>query len=291
MTPYTYIEAVFKRILTVSNSIRGNFFVLEKHGQELNSDNLEQLIKDSFTQTVINYPLVAMMPPVIIPKYSKQAEKINITLLFLTTSFYTGDSQIKSPNKSTNTSTHRIVEDWEDMLKSAQDFFKVLDLMIQNNRSTIKIGFDLTKEPFIDTVSLAGNKRLSGVKFSFTLSLFDNCDIVDYTQENIDALTVPTEDIHTHPASPAPTYCKTLLELINSTAASGVVAEIEASNKEDEIRDLFCEPPGAPVQILNQDDELITELNPGTVYHILEFSGIDAGNATTNYSNSIVAIP
>lgn len=289
MTPYTYIEALFKRIFTVSNSIRGNFFVLEKHGQELNSDSLEQVLKDTFSQPVIAYPLVAMMPPVIIPKYSKQAEKINISLLFLTTSFYTGDSQIKSPNNNTNTSTHRIVEDWEDMLKSAQDFFKVLDLMIQNNSSTIKIGFDLTKEPFVDTVSLAGNKRLSGVKFTFTLCLFDNCDIVDYTQENIDALTVPSEDIHTHPASPAPTYCKTLLELINSTAASGVVSEIEASNKEDEIRDLFCEPPGAPVQIINQDDTVIAEISPGGTYHVLEFSGIDAGNASTIYTNSIIA--
>lgn len=254
MTPFTYIEALFKRILTVSNTIKGNFFVLPGHGQEVNTDNLEQVLQDLIEQPKITYPIAAMMPPTIIPKYSKQAEKYKIELLFLTTTYYDGINQIKTPNKNTNTSNHRIIEDWDDMLRPAQDFHKVLSDLIAANQPTIKMGLDTTKEPFIDPISIAGNKKLSGVKLVFHVILFNNCDITDYTAENIAAIAIPSENVHTHPPSPLSKLCK-------------------------------------PVRILNQANAVIDEVDSGEDYHVLEFSGIDGGNSSTVYSNSIVAIP
>ena len=52
------------------------------------------------------------------------------------------------------------------------------------------------------------------------------------------------------------------------------------------------EPPnGLTVIILNQDGVVVTEVECGGTYPVLQFSGIDGGNSTTLYNNSIVAIP
>lgn len=45
------------------------------------------------------------------------------------------------------------------------------------------------------------------------------------------------------------------------------------------------------VRIIDQDGNVIYYAPVGTDYSVLVFSGIDAGNATTTYTNSIVAIP
>lgn len=62
------------------------------------------------------------------------------------------------------------------------------------------------------------------------------------------------------------TICPTLQQLINTNEAQEVVDKIEASNKEDDIRDLFCESP-LPVTV-NINGDLLDTVPAGNVLNV-----------------------
>jgi len=233
MRSYLYIEKLFQNILKGSKTIKGRVHFAPHLGSELNSDNLnhvltETLGKDSHKK---QYPLGIIMPPAILSNsldnsiqlsgpedspviFGTESEKriFNIDIAFLDTTFYSsGDdtanepkNTIKDINKDTNTSKHRIVEDWYDMDVVARDFIRALNGTIerydlQRFITIYESDEDSTPER-ITPISTVGTDRVSGVYLQFRVLMYEGCDINDYTAESFKAITPPdiNQKIHEH---------------------------------------------------------------------------------------------
>jgi hypothetical protein len=183
MNSYTYIESFFRSILSQSKTIEGRFFVLPKNGQELNSDTLDQVIKDT---PEVKYPLCGMLPPPSSGDFTtaSQWEDYHFTLFFLDTVYYS-NNQIKELNPDTGTSMQPIIKDWENMKQAAVDFIRVLDFVQRGHNSTgqvlVNSLFRLNpKTKRITPVSFVTTNRLGGVRLDFDASIYLGCGISDY---------------------------------------------------------------------------------------------------------------
>lgn len=195
MNSYSYTEQLFTSVLKQSARIQGRFFVIPKSGSELNSDDLEQVTNLATPNR--KYPLCAMTPPKSSGDFAgnDEWEEYIFTLFFLNTTFFDGNNQGKDINKNTQTSQHKVIQDWDEMKQSAVDFLRILDKVQKGNNSTgtslINLVFRLAKEKkYIDPVSFQTTHRLSGVRLSFKASVFVGCTIQDYTDSSL--IVVPS---------------------------------------------------------------------------------------------------
>lgn len=202
MISYPFISELFTNVLLKSKAIEGRFYMCPKWGSEINSDELGQVIKDLVIPpgTVKRYPLALMMPPASNAKYvdkNGEWESYRAKMFFLTTTYYTGTNQPKSPNPNTKTSTHTIIQDWHDMKRPAQNFIRVLD-MVQRSNSLIRDKFrlDQHRDRMISPVTMVGDDRASGVMLDFLFSVFIGCEIEDYDEADISSIEIPEADSH-----------------------------------------------------------------------------------------------
>lgn len=196
-----FITELFKNILSASRGIQGRFYYCPKLGQEINTDDFDQLLKDEFQRLgQKKYPVDIMMPPVSQGYFIDAVgewERYQFIHFFLTTTFYDGDNQVKDMNASTRTSTHSVLQDQHDMGRCARNFINVLD-GISRTRGLIRTSFrlDSQSERIIRPVAYIGGDRLTGVRLDFHGSVFNGCILEDYTQENIYEIIVPDDDSH-----------------------------------------------------------------------------------------------
>jgi len=203
MISYPFIEALFRNVLEKSKGIEGRFHTCPKMGIEINTDQLREVLDDTVKPIPgKKYPLVLMMPPRSQGKYTEKGgewEKYQITLFFLTTTYYNGNNQVKNPNAGTGTSTHTIPQDWHDMKRCAMNFIRVLNT-VQKTKGLVsnmfRIGGDADQGRMIDPISLIGVDRASGVRLYFTCSLYNGCDMEDYDESEINSITIPDADPH-----------------------------------------------------------------------------------------------
>jgi hypothetical protein len=178
----------------------GRFHICPQLGAEINTNNLEQVLKFSFGDEIKKqkYPLVLMLPPSSTGDYLNPhfKDEYEITLFFLATTFYTSHNQVQSPNPNTNTSQHTILEYWHDMKRCAIQFLKALQSVapVPGGKFFIKEGFT----PVIDPVSLIGNDRVSGVKLTFNFFITEDCSVEDYP-EDFEAQFQRPEGVDIHP--------------------------------------------------------------------------------------------
>jgi hypothetical protein len=196
-----FIYELFKNILSESKAIEGRFFYCPKMGKEINTDDLDQVIKDAFSQgETKRFPCSIMMPPVSNGKFvdpKGEWEYYDFILFFLKTTYYTGDNQIANVNPNTQTSTHTVLQDQHDMGRSARNFIGVVE-RIARTKGLIKNKFRLSSDHdrIIRPVANIGTNRLSGVRLDFTGSVFNGCTIEDYTEDGIDEIIIPDCDSH-----------------------------------------------------------------------------------------------
>lgn len=201
MIGYPFLNELFTNVLSKSKAIEGRFFLCPKMGREINSDELDQALKDIVFPNPLakKYPLSLGMPPVISGDYTERGnrwERVRGTILFLNTTFYSSTGQVMEPNKATGTSTHTIIQDWHDMKRAAVNFVRVLD-KLQRKRG---LGVDKFRiedyEQQITPVSLIGIDRVSGVRLDYTCSLYVGCDLEDYQEVDIANIEIPSDDSH-----------------------------------------------------------------------------------------------
>lgn len=208
---YDRDQGLFKQILKLSTVMQGRYHVSPNYGKDLDTNNLETFIKDPANGLVDvpdKYPLCVCMTP-----RSKEM-KINGNLLeqfifnlyFVTPTYYTGDNQIKSWDKDTNTSAHHIWYDWQDMKTCASNFVRMLKSVIAKNMITINAGdpmfplrtfLNIDGDVIYNRLTKFNNDRLSGVSLSFALYLDNSlCALDDYADVNVSDVILPPLDIH-----------------------------------------------------------------------------------------------
>jgi hypothetical protein len=188
MNSYSYIESLFKAILSQSKTVQGRFFILPKGGYELNSDTLGQVLSDAEKDNPeVKYPLCVMVPPRSTGEYSSRNpwEDNHYTFFFLDTVYYDGNNQVKALIADTQTSGQAITKDWEAMKLSAVDFLRIMDYVQrgQDGRSAPLINNVfrlLSKTKTIVPVSFATQNRLGGVRLDFDAQINIGCEIEDY---------------------------------------------------------------------------------------------------------------
>lgn len=196
MLGYPYIEALFKAILSQSMVMQGRFHVCPHFGSELNTTNLEDVLKatmDDYKQK--EYPLAIMLPPHSSGYYTEEniRDSIEIVMYFLSSTYRTRKNQIQSINPDSLVSTHRIIYDWHDMKRCAISFLKVLQGLSVGNPFNIS---DREKQR-IDPITTIGNDAVSGVMVSFTLNINELCELEDYPADFETKITLPdASDLH-----------------------------------------------------------------------------------------------
>lgn len=200
MISYPFISDLFKNVLSKSRAIDGRFFVCPFMGSEINSDELGQVIEDTFKSSRLErkYPLSLLLQTTIQGDFTKPGwENWSGVMAFLTASYYSGVNQVVNPNPSTKTSTHTIPQDWHDMKRCANSFIYVLSSTTRS-KGLIKNKFRLDQErpQVISNVSQIGVDKASGVIMRFNWSVFNGCELEDYDLDEIDGIVIPEEDSH-----------------------------------------------------------------------------------------------
>lgn len=202
MRSYPFIAELFKNVLIKSRAIEGRSFVCPKQGREINSDELGQVIQDLVIAERLEkkYPLALWMPPTAYGVYTDpkgEWERFTITGFFLNPAYYSGINQTLSPNASTRTSTHTIEQTWHDMKRCAVNFITVLD-RFSRTEGLVKNKFriDQNREKIITPVSEIGIDKASGVRLDFAFALMIGCELEDYSESDIESITVPLDDSH-----------------------------------------------------------------------------------------------
>ncbi|KAA5532662.1 hypothetical protein F0919_17935 [Taibaiella lutea] len=197
MLSYPYIESLFQSVLNQSKAIKGHFHICPQFGHELNTDNLEEVLKFSFGDQYKEkqYPLALMMPPQSSGDYMEDyfKDEYEVTMMFLNASFQLPGNQIASLNPNTNTSQHRLLFDWHDMKRCAVMFIKTLQKVF-NSTFHIK----QNSNPLIEPVTMIGNDGVSGVILYFTLVLNESCTEDDYPSDFETTFQLP-ESVDSHP--------------------------------------------------------------------------------------------
>jgi hypothetical protein len=174
---YKFIDSFFRAVLAQSTVIRGRFFMAPKYGSELNNDEMEQLT-DAYSATKPTFPAAILMPPRIVGQIIDENGwlRYSIGLYFLTTTFYNGAGQVKSPSAATGKSGVDVVSEWDAMADVAINFLRIIkdqqrSAGLLNNTLRLVDGART-----IEPVSFVGTNRLSGVRLDFSVSLFNGCE-------------------------------------------------------------------------------------------------------------------
>ena len=197
-----YIESLFRAVLIESNVIKGRLHVCPKWGAELNTGNLDQVIEVTIGEgPARKYPLCILMPPRAVGDFTSDRgirKEYRFMMLFLTTTYYTGANQVKTPNRDINKSTHSITDDWHDMERCAVNFMKVMADALNESDTAQPFSISELYPQGLDMVSTIGNDRLSGVLLSFTGLLSTGCDLEDYPSDYLTKIILP-DAVDTHP--------------------------------------------------------------------------------------------
>lgn len=205
---YDRSKGLFKEILNKSLMIEGRYHVSPNMGNDLNTNNLETYISDEKNglSDLRKYPICLCVTPR--SQYTGanglSFEEFIFNLYFLCPTFYTGENKIKVPNPDTNTSTHHIWYDWQDMKECAQQFLEVLKQVLRSR--TIVIGAEEVglrrflalddKRVIFNRLTKFLNDRLSGVSLSFVITMSNPvCILTDYSSD-ISGIVIPPETIH-----------------------------------------------------------------------------------------------
>lgn len=200
---------LFKAILNRSTVMGGRYHVSPNSTQDLNADNLATYINDpksGLSDPAQKYPIAVCVTPR--SRYNlingQRWEEFWFSIFFLTPSFTTGDHQIKSLNKDTNTSAHHIWYDWQDMKNCADEFLEVLKLQLKRYINVdgkdvplkTLINFDSSNAVF-SRLSKFNNDKLSGVNVLFSMFMFSGeCGVGDYPQDIATSVILPPLIIH-----------------------------------------------------------------------------------------------
>lgn len=191
---------IVRVILKASKVMEGRFIVAEGSGNDLNTNNFNDIVKDALS----NYkpigkkiPVSVMMPPLqIIDSYEGGWSRFKIEHFFLCATGYTGSSELKGMNISSNTAEHSIQYDWKDMTEVAICFRKQFNLSIRNSGYLHRLNSATNAKDYIRRVSNMGNDKLTGVRLSYELNLAIPCTIDDY--ENSAPIILPDIDDMIH---------------------------------------------------------------------------------------------
>lgn len=207
---YDRDKGLFKTILAKSSVIQGRYFVSPNYGHDLNTNNLDSFIKDplyGLMDVKQKYPCAVCMPPRsrVIKINGRNWEQFYFNLFFLCRANYTGQNQIKSLDKATNTSGHHSWYDWKDMKEVAINFYEVLCNIgrstVQYDSKSISLAsvLNIEKERFeITRLTKFNNDSVSGVSVLFNALLFtDDCNYSDYPADILSTLQIPSLSVHT----------------------------------------------------------------------------------------------
>lgn len=188
-------NGLFHNIVKQSAIMNGRYAVLEKGPFDLNLNNLLSGLDIPGDK----YPIVACLPPASdVPgtlQGSDAWEIFQFRLLFLCRTYMTGDNQIKLPDFNTNSSLHRIAQDWADMKNAALGFMNALEQL--QRKPALRGAFRLAQRPMwrIARVSSKLNDNLSGVLLLFSGELATPCEFTDI---NISSIEIPTDNHPQH---------------------------------------------------------------------------------------------
>lgn len=191
------LYAIFKAIIQKSKVIEGRFTVATGYGNDLNTNNLGEIVKDALggITTVKKYPLALMMPPYeIVQDVSKGWSRFKVRLFFLVPQY--SNNGIKNPNAFNNTSEHTIIQDWKDMRECAGDFRVFLEQVLIGKRLVNQIRIPDNSIDVYERFSNVGNDKLSSVMISFDIELFNSCDLKDYNLNDLNEIELVLTDLH-----------------------------------------------------------------------------------------------
>lgn len=175
------IYQIFKTVLSRSKTIEGRFTVATGYGNDLNTNNLGEIVKDALggIVTAKKYPLSIMMPPYeIVPDTTKGWSRFKIRLFFMVPQY--SNNGIKNPNAFNNTSEYTIQQDWRDMRQCAGDFRRYLDEYLITERMLNEIRIPDNSIDAYERFSNVGNDKLSSVMIAFDIEIFNSCELKDY---------------------------------------------------------------------------------------------------------------
>lgn len=206
---YDRDKGLFKEILKHSTVIGGRYHLSANYGYDLNTNNLEQYLKDpasGLADAGQKYPACICITPKsrIVSINGNKWEEFYFYLYFVCTTNYTGQNKIKSLDPSTNTSSHHVWYDWKDMKECAVNFLELLKKVqkkpVDSNGNTVPLGsiFNVdTERADIVRLTKMNNDKISGVGLYFSaFMLADTCNLQDYTPESLDSITIPPLSIH-----------------------------------------------------------------------------------------------
>lgn len=181
-------DGIFHNIIKQSAIMNGRYALLERGGTDLNLNN----ILSGLDAPKYQFPLTACVCPTSSLDGSIKPglrEDFYFMLFFLTTTKYTGDNKIKSPDPLTNTSMHKISYDWQDMKTVALNFMNALEKVQKKISSQFIVNSGKRK---ITRITDVQNQSLSGVMISFESGLTTDCEYTDITADKIAMIQLPT---------------------------------------------------------------------------------------------------
>lgn len=183
------LYSFFKNIISKSKKMK-RFVVAPGYGNELNKNNLGEILTDIVggISDGVKYPLCIMFPPIeMIDDYDKSFSRFKCRLFFLTTQNNDANG-IQKINLKNNLSKQTVQDNWKDMRLAAIDFRKVFQEVTRKNLSS---GMrDAQTFDVIERYSNVANDKLAGVGIAFDVDLFINCEISDYSVDDINAITI-----------------------------------------------------------------------------------------------------
>lgn len=178
------LYAIIQAVLDQSTVIAGRFFVAEGYGNDLNTENFNNFVKDSFGSNnpmFKKYPVSILLPPVeILESYEKGWSRFKCEQYFLCKMGYTGDNSFKNFNNQTNASEHPIIYDWKDMRECAGDFRRVFNQSLRQGGYLNHINWASGTPDVFRRVSKVGGDQLAGVYVSYELNIAMPCTTADY---------------------------------------------------------------------------------------------------------------
>jgi hypothetical protein len=185
-------NGLFHQIVKQSAILSGRYAVLPKGSPDL---NISSLMSGLDLPVDFKYPGVFCLPP-FSEVDSAQAgtwQSFQFRLLFVTTSDYTGDNQLKTPDWLTNTSSHTVDQDWSDMNNLALEFINALEKLYRSYREFFRL--DQKNNYRVIRVSKMQNDAVSGVILTLHGSVPSPCE---YTDINLDEVIMPDETHENH---------------------------------------------------------------------------------------------
>ena len=180
---------LFNQIISKSKTIK-RFIVAPGYGNDLNKNNLGEILTDALggIKDGVKYPLCLMLPPVeVIESYDKGWSKFKCRLYFLDVQNNDANG-IANINVSNNLSQKTIKSIWNKMRVCGTDFRKVfLQVSEKNLTSGVRDGQNID---VIDRVSNVANDKVAGIGISFDVEIFMGCEISDYSESDINLITI-----------------------------------------------------------------------------------------------------